>query len=183
MKKTKSLDSRLRGNDEQEKALCSTAAARMARMQIRTQPPRGVTMQPYLWIKTAHLVFVMAWMGGVFYLPRILVNLAEAGDVPAVRERLLLMGSRLYRFGHIMFGLAVVFGLTLWLHFGIAGAWLHAKLVLVAVLLAHYIVAGRWLKGVARGRALPSSKALRWFNELPVLVLVAIVYLVLAKPF
>jgi len=140
-------------------------------------------MQLYPWIKTAHLVFVMAWMGGVFYLPRILVNLAEAGDAPAVRERLLLMGGRLYRFGHIMFGLAVVFGLTLWLHFGIVGGWLHAKLVLVALLLAHYIVAGRWLKGVARGRALPSSKALRWFNEIPVFVLVAIVYLVLAKPF
>jgi protoporphyrinogen IX oxidase len=137
----------------------------------------------YLWIKTAHLVFVMAWMGGVFYLPRILVNLAEAGDEPAVRARLLLMGRRLYRFGHIMFGLAVVLGLVLWLHFGVSGGWLHAKLALVALMLAHYIVAGRWLKGVDAGRALPSSRALRWFNELPVLLLVAIVFLVLAKPF
>jgi len=137
----------------------------------------------YLWTKTAHVVFVMAWMGGVFYLPRILVNLAEAGEIPAVRERLLLMGMRLYRFGHVMFGFAVAMGLTLWLHFGITGEWLHAKLVLVALLLAHYIVAGRWLKGVARGRALPSPKALRWFNEIPVVVLVMIVYLVLAKPF
>ena len=59
-------------------------------------------MQAYLWIKTAHVVFVMAWMGGVFYLPRILVNLAEAGNEPGVRARLLLMGRRLYRFGHIM---------------------------------------------------------------------------------
>jgi putative membrane protein len=137
----------------------------------------------YLWIKTAHLVFVMAWMGGVFYLPRILVNLVEAGDEPAVRTRLLLMGRRLYRFGHIMFGLAVVLGLVLWLHFGVSGGWLHAKLALVALMLAHYIVAGRWLKGVDAGRALPSSRALRWFNELPVLLLVAIVFLVLAKPF
>jgi putative membrane protein len=139
-------------------------------------------MQAYLWTKTAHLVFVMAWMGGVFYLPRILVNLAEAGSDAAVRERLLLMGRRLYRFGHVMFGLAVVLGLVLWLHFGIAGAWLHAKLALVVLMLAHYGVAGRWLKGVAKGRALPSARALRWFNELPVLLLVAIVYLVLAKP-
>jgi putative membrane protein len=137
----------------------------------------------YLWTKTAHLVFVMAWMGGVFYLPRILVNLAEAGDEPAVRARLLLMGRRLYRFGHIMFGLAVIFGLVLWLHFGMSGGWLHAKLALVALMLAHYIVAGRWLKGVDAGRALPSSRALRWFNELPVLLLVATVFLVLAKPF
>jgi len=137
----------------------------------------------YLWTKTAHLVFVMAWMAGAFYLPRILINIAEAGDEPAVRARLVLMGKRLYRFGHVMFGFAAVLGLTLWLHFDIAGAWLHAKLVLVALLLAHFIVAGRWLKGVEAGRGLPSSKALRWFNEVPVFALVAIVYLVLAKPF
>ena len=89
----------------------------------------------YFWTKTAHLVFVMAWMGGVFYLPRILVNIAEGGDNAAVRERLVLMGRRLYRFGHMMFGFAFVLGLVLWLHFGIAGAWLHAKLAAVALLL------------------------------------------------
>ncbi len=137
----------------------------------------------YLWTKTAHLVFVMAWMGGVFYLPRILVNLAEAGAEPAVRARLVLMGRRLYRFGHVMFGFAVVLGLVLWLHFDIAGGWLHAKLALVALMLAHNTIAGRWLKGLDKGRALPSSKALRWFNEAPVLLLVGVVYLVLAKPF
>lgn len=150
-------------------------------------------MQAYTWVKTAHLVFVMAWMGGVFYLPRILVNLVEAGDDPAVRARLVLMGRRLYRFGHIMFGLAFVFGLLMWQGYRVfgdglpqmfaVGGWLHAKLALVAVMLAYYIVAGRWLKGADAGRALPSSRALRWFNELPVLLLVAIVYLVLAKPF
>jgi putative membrane protein len=142
----------------------------------------------YLLTKTAHLVFVMAWMGGVFYLPRILVNLAEAGDgqdagARAGRARLLLMGQRLYRFGHVMFGLAVVLGVALWLHFGIQGGWLHAKLALVLLMLGHYLAAGRWLKGVASGRALPSAKALRWFNEVPVLLLVAVVWLVLAKPF
>ncbi len=137
----------------------------------------------YLWIKTAHLVFVMAWMSTVFYLPRILVNLAEAGEEPAVRSRLLLMGKRLYRFGHVMFGLVVVFGLMLWLHFGIIGGWLHAKLVLVVLMLGHFIVAGRWLKAVGSGRSLPAATTLRWFNELPVLLLVAIVWLVLAKPF
>ena len=112
----------------------------------------------YLWTKTAHLVFVMAWMGGVFYLPRILVNLAEAGEDAAVRARLVLMGRRLYRFGHVMFGLAFVLGLALWLHFGIAGGWLHAKLLLVALMLAHFIVAGRWLKGAEAGTRLPSAR-------------------------
>ena len=137
----------------------------------------------YLLTKTFHLVFVIAWMAAVFYLPRILVNIAEAGESPAVRERLLLMGRRLYRFGHVMFGLAFVLGLALWLHFGIAGGWLHAKLALVALMLAHYGIGGRWLKGVDAGRPLPSATALRWFNEAPVLLLMAIVFLVLAKPF
>jgi len=140
-------------------------------------------MQGYFWTKTFHLVFVIAWMATVFYLPRILVNIAEAGDAPAVRDRLVLMGRRLYRFGHVVFGVALVFGLALWLHYHMVGGWLHAKLALVAVLLAYFIVCGRWLKGVDAGRALPSPKALRWLNELPVLLLVVIVYLVLAKPF
>ena len=155
-------------------------------------------MQIYFWTKTAHVVFVIAWMAAVFYLPRILVNLAEAGDGQiaegrAVRARLLLMGRRLYRFGHVMFGLAFVFGLALWQGWRISPralpmmfaseGWLHAKLALVALLFAYYVVAGRWLKGVEKGRALPSSKALRWLNELPVLLLVGVVWLVLAKPF
>lgn len=140
-------------------------------------------MTAYLIAKTAHLVFVIAWMASVFYLPRILVNLAEAGDSVDVRARLVLMGRRLYRFGHMMFGIAFLLGLVLWLHFGIAGGWLHAKLLLVVLILVHFIVAGRWLKGVDAGRALPSARALRWFNELPVLLLVAVVWLVLAKPF
>ncbi|GAB3389003.1 CopD family protein [Lysobacter fragariae] len=150
-------------------------------------------MQAYYWIKTAHVVFVMAWMGGVFYLPRILVNIAEAGDDAAVRARLVLMGRRLYGFGHTMFGLALLAGLTLWQGYRLfgdalpqmfaVGGWLHAKLALVAAMLAYFIVSGRWLKGVDAGRALPSSRTLRWFNELPVLLLVGIVYLVLAKPF
>ncbi|WP_372015491.1 CopD family protein [Pseudoxanthomonas sp. 10H] len=148
----------------------------------------------YLWVKSFHLLFVMAWMGGVFYLPRILVNLAEAGaQAPEVRARLVLMGRRLYRFGHHMFGLAALLGLFLWLGHrvldgfptmvGSPAGWLHAKLLLVALMLAHYIVGGRWLKGVEQGRALPSSRALRVFNELPVLALLIVIWLVLAKPF
>ena len=137
----------------------------------------------YLLTKTFHLVFVIAWMAALFYLPRILVNLAEAGNEPAVRARLMLMGWRLYRFGHVMFGLAFVFGLALWLYFGISGGWLHAKLLLVALMFVYYIVAGRKLKGVDAGKPLPSSKALRWFNELPLFGLIVVVWLVLAKPF
>ncbi|MCW5638070.1 MAG: CopD family protein [Rubrivivax sp.] len=150
-------------------------------------------MTAYLWTKTAHLLFVMAWVAAAFYLPRILVNLAEAGDDGAVRARLVLMGRRLYRFGHIMFGLAFLLGLVLWLGYrfipgyptmvGAGTGWLHAKLALVALLLAHFIVGGRRVKGIERGRALPSAKALRVFNEIPVFVLLAVIWLVLAKPF
>jgi len=150
-------------------------------------------MNAYLWTKTAHLLFVMAWVAAAFYLPRLLVNLAEAGDEPAVRARLVLMGRRLYRFGHVMFGFAFVLGLVLWLGYrvipgyptmvGAGSGWLHAKLALVALLLAHFIVAGRWVKGVDKGRALPSAKALRVFNEIPVFLLLAVIWLVLAKPF
>ncbi len=150
-------------------------------------------MQAYFWIKTFHLVFVIAWMATVFYLPRILVNIAEVGEVPAVRERLVMMGRRLYRFGHVMFGIALVLGLVLWLGYRMfadfptmvapGSGWMHAKLTLVALMFAYFIVCGRWLKGVDKGRALPSSKAMRWINELPVFALIAVVYLVLAKPF
>lgn len=147
----------------------------------------------YLWTKSLHLLFVMAWMASVFYLPRILVNLAEAGDAPAVRERLLLMAKRLYGFGHSMFGIAVVLGAVLWQGFRawpqtfpdmVAGRhWMDAKLGLVLLLLIYFIACGRLMKRARDGGALPSSIALRWINELPVLLLLVVIYLVLAKPF
>ena len=137
----------------------------------------------YPWVKTFHLVFVIAWMATVFYLPRILVNLTETQGQPETQARLLMMGRKLYRFGHNMFGIAMILGLVLWLYFGIAGGWLHAKLTLVVLLLAHFIIAGRWLKGAEKGRVLPSSFKLRLFNEAPLLLLIGVVWLVLAKPF
>ena len=116
-------------------------------------------MQSYYWIKTFHIVFVVAWMATVFYLPRILVNLAETAGQPAVSERLQLMGLRLYRFGHSMFGLAFLLGLVLWLGYKVipdfptmvapgGAGWLHAKLGLV-LLLVYFGWTGRLLKGVA----------------------------------
>ncbi len=137
----------------------------------------------YLWTKTLHLVFVIGFMSSAFYLPRILVNLAEDTGERAVQERLALMGRRLYRFGHTMFGFAFTLGLVLWLYFGIGGTWLYAKLALVLLLLAYFTWTGRMLKRAAGGGPLPTSRWLRWFNELPLLLLVAIVFLVLAKPF
>ena len=137
-------------------------------------------MQSYFWIKSAHVVLVMAFVASAFYLPRILINIVEDGVPGAVRERLLVMGRRLYRFGHVMFGLALVAGAVLVMGYGLMGGWLHAKLLLVAVMYALYIFDGRKLKAIAAGGALPSSKALRVRNELPVLLLLVIVWLVLA---
>ena len=147
----------------------------------------------YLWIKSFHVLFVIAWMASVFYLPRILVNIAEAGDEPAVRARLVLMGRRLYRFGHHMFGLAFLLGLTLWLGWRVVPGilpnvtaslhWIDAKLVLVALLLGYFSWTGRLLKRSEQGGALPSSKTLRVMNELPVLLLLGVIFLVIAKPF
>ena len=136
----------------------------------------------YLWTKSLHLLFVIAWMAAVFYLPRILVNLAEADEEPVVRDRLALMGRRLYRFGHYMFGVTVVLGLVLWLYFGVVGPWLHIKLALVALLLAYFVWSGRLLKRVAEGVPSPSARMLRILNELPVFVLLAIIWLAIAKP-
>lgn len=147
----------------------------------------------YLWVKSLHLLFVVAWMATVFYLPRILVNVVEAGDQSAVRERLLLMARRLYRFGHHMFGIAALFGIALWQGWRVwpdampaiaaAGGWLHAKLALVAVLLVFFIWAGRMTRRAVAGHALPSGRVLRVLNELPVLVLLAVIWLATAKPF
>ena len=147
----------------------------------------------YLMIKSLHLLFVIAWMATVFYLPRILVNMAETANEPVVQARLQLMGRRLYKFGHNMFGIAFAFGLVLWQGWRMFPAtlpnvtagmhWIDAKLTLVAVLLAYFIGCGRLLKRKAAGGALPSSRALRWFNELPVLLLLAVIFLVIAKPF
>jgi protoporphyrinogen IX oxidase len=144
------------------------------------------------WFEVLHILFVIAWMAAVFYLPRILVNIAEAGGEPAVERRLLLMGQRLYRFGHVMFGFLLLFGLLLWLGFRImpdllprlvSGGWLHVKLVLVVLLLGYFLHSGRLLKRVAAAGALPSGRWLRWYNEIPLVLLLGVLYLVVIKPF
>ncbi|HNV84536.1 MAG TPA: CopD family protein [Arenimonas sp.] len=137
----------------------------------------------YFWVKSLHLLFVVAWLASVFYLPRILLNINECAGQPTVQERLVLMGKRLYRFGHVMFGFAFIFGMTLWLHFGMKGGWLHAKLLLVALLFAYFIATGVMLKKSAVGDKLMSTTALRWYNELPILLALGAIYLVIAKPF
>ncbi|HSI44367.1 MAG TPA: CopD family protein [Methylotenera sp.] len=135
-----------------------------------------------LWVKAFHIIFVTSWFAGLFYLPRLFVNHAATND-QAVSDQLKLMEYRLYRFMFPLAILAIGFGLWLWLGYGISGGWLHAKISLVAILVAYHLYCGKLMKDFKLGRNKHSHVWYRWFNELPVLLLFAIVVLVEVKPF
>jgi len=137
----------------------------------------------YLWVKALHIVFVTSWFAGLFYLPRIFVNLAMVDGPGAERDRLLLMARKLWRFMQPLMWLAVALGLWLWLGYGVGGGWMHAKLAVVVVLLAYHYACGRLLRGFERDANRRSHVWFRWFNELPVVALLAAVVLVVVKPF
>jgi putative membrane protein len=139
-----------------------------------------------LWWKSFHIVMVVSWFAGLFYLPRIFVNLAMVEDGPAhdaERQRLLLMASKLYRFITPIGVLAVISGLWLWLGYGFGGGWMHAKLVLVLLLIVYHAMCHNRMEDFNRGRNTHAHVWYRWFNEVPVVLLVAIVILVVVKPF
>lgn len=135
-----------------------------------------------LWIKSLHIVFITAWFAGLFYLPRILVNLAMETDV-ATNVRLLSMARKLYRFMSILAIPALGFGVWLWLGYGFRGGWLHAKLALVVLLIGYHHSCGRLLTKFEQGKNIRSHVWYRWFNEVPVVFLLLIVVLVVVKPF
>jgi putative membrane protein len=136
-----------------------------------------------LWIKALHIIFMVTWFAGLFYLPRLFVYHAQATD-PTGSERFKLMERKLY-FGIMLPGaaLTIVFGVWLWLGYGISGGWLLAKLALVGLLIAYHVYCGKLLADFKHDRNRRSQVWLRWFNELPVLVLVGVVLLVVVKPF
>lgn len=139
-----------------------------------------------LWIKALHILFVISWFAGLFYLPRILVNLAEETH-PVARERLIGMGRRLYRFMTILMIPAMVFGIWLvvaW-RFGMGpgNGWFHAKMLLVVLLLGYHHACGSLLKKFERGTNTRSHTWYRWFNEVPVILLLLVLVLVVVKPF
>lgn len=135
-------------------------------------------------LKAFHISLVVSWFAGLFYLPRIFVNLAMVpGDSTAERNRLLLMARKLYRFMTPIGVLAVVTGLWLWLGFGFSGGWLHAKVALVALLSVYHWHCGHLLKAFETAASTRSHVWFRFYNELPVLVLFAVVFLVVLKPF
>lgn len=138
----------------------------------------------YLWIKAFHIVFVASWFAGLFYLPRLFVNLAMvAPDSHAERERLLLMARKLYRFATLLMIPALGLGVWLWLGYGVTGGWLHAKLVLVLAAVGYHHACLAQLKRFEAGRNNRSHKWFRVFNEVAVLVFAVTVVLVVVKPF
>lgn len=136
----------------------------------------------YLWIKALHIVFIAAWFAGLFYLPRIFVNLAQETN-PAAIERLQGMARRLYRFTTILMVPALLLGLWLAMTIGMKHGWLHAKLTLVVLAIGYHHACGSILKKFERGVNTRSHTWFRWFNEVPVILLLVIVILATVKPF
>jgi protoporphyrinogen IX oxidase len=140
----------------------------------------------YLWVKAFHIVFVASWFAGLFYLPRIFVNLAMVDPTShAERERLLLMARKLYRFANGLMVVALVLGLVLWLGYGIGmgQGWMHAKLLLVVGVFGYQHMCRRLLRDFEKLANRRSDKWYRVFNEVSVLLFIAIVVLVVVKPF
>ncbi len=141
-----------------------------------------------LWVKAFHIVFVASWFAGLFYLPRIFVNLAMVPpDSVAERARLLLMARKLFRFMAVLAVPAIAFGAWLWLGYGIGlgagNAWMHAKLAGVILILGYHHSCGVLLRRFEAGRAVRGHVWFRWFNEVPVLLMLLVVVLVVVKPF
>ena len=136
----------------------------------------------YLSIKALHIILVTSWFAGLFYLPRLFVNHAMVTD-KATLDRLAMMENKLYRFMTPLGILAVGLGMWLWFGFGISGGWLHLKTALVTFLIVYHLYCGRLMRAFAEGRNTRSHVWFRYFNEIPVLVLFACVFLVVLKPF
>jgi len=134
-----------------------------------------------LWVKALHIIFVISWMAGLLYLPRLFVNHAMATD-PATQAQLALMERKLFRFTTLLGVLALVFGLWLLRPWMTAG-WMHAKLTLVMGLIGFHVYCGKLVRDFAAGRNQRSHRWYRLFNEIPTLIMMAIVILVVVKPF
>jgi len=141
-----------------------------------------------LWVKSLHIIFMVTWFAGLFYLPRLFVYHALASDAPSL-ERFKVMERRLY-WGIMTPGavLTIAFGVWLWLGWfrgeeGATPRWLLAKIALVAILAGYHLWCGMLLRDFAAGRNTKSHVWFRWFNEFPTLILFATVFLVVFKPF
>ena len=157
------------------------------RQTVSVAPPIMPRMSSaYLWIKAFHIIFVATWFAGLFYLPRLLVNLAMVPpDSHAERDRLLLMARKLYRFSSGLMVAALVFGFWLWLGYGVGKGqgWMHLKLLLVVGAIGYHHVCRTLLRSFEQLANKRSHRWFRVFNEASVLLFAAIVVLVVVKPF
>ncbi len=136
-----------------------------------------------LWVKTFHVLFVISWLAGIFYLPRIFVNISAAQNASEDTARLKDMAYRLYRFCTILAALALAFGLTLWLGYGIDGTWLHWKLGFVVLLIGYHHACGIYTRRLRDGALGRSPTFFRVFNEVGVLIVLPILIFAIVKPF
>ena len=145
---------------------------------------RGGGRVVYLWVKAFHIIFMVCWFAGIFYLPRLFVHHAMSEDAPT-RERLAIMEGKLYRFVTPFMALTLLLGVwMLWLAPGLLSqGWMHGKLALVALLVFYHFRCGQLVRALAQGPTPHSHRYYRIFNELPVLALFPIVLLVVLKPF
>lgn len=137
-----------------------------------------------LWVKAFHIIFMVTWFAGLFYLPRLFVYHTLSEDSVS-RERFKVMERKLY-YGIMTPGAVLTIGFGMWLWLGWfrgAGGWLHAKLALVLMLIAYHLWCGKLLRDFRHDRNTKSHVWFRWFNEFPVIILIAAVILVVVKPF
>ena len=136
-----------------------------------------------LWIKTAHILFVMSWMAGLFYLPRIMVHYVEGNAASEDTRRLVIMAEKLFRFSTLMAFMAIITGLWLWLGYGISGDWLFIKLGLVLILIAYQVQCVRYIAQMQNHKIIQSSLFFRLFNESALIIAIPILIMVVVKPF
>ncbi|MEH6515040.1 MAG: CopD family protein [Halioglobus sp.] len=137
-----------------------------------------------LWLKAFHLIFVVCWFAGIFYLPRILVYYA-ASENPQTRQQLAVMARKLYRFVTPFMLLAIGFGLAMLatnIDYYLSAPWLWIKLVMVAILVAYHVQCGRYVRAINEDKNSHSHVYYRFFNEVPVIFLFAIILLAVLKP-
>jgi putative membrane protein len=133
-----------------------------------------------LWIKAFHIFFMVSWFAGLFYLPRLFVHHSMVDDV-ATSERLKVMERKLFFFVTPWAVLTIIFGLWLWIGYGFSGSWLVIKTILVALLVVYHVFCGVFMLDFRHDRNNRSDVFYRWFNEIPALLLLAIVFLVVLK--
>jgi putative membrane protein len=136
-----------------------------------------------LWIKAWHIIFMVTWFAGLFYLPRLFVYHSMSDDAASI-ARFKIMERKLF-YGIMTPGaaLTIFFGMWLWLGYGASGAWIHAKVTLVGLLVAYHVYCGKLLLDFKHDRNKHGHVYYRWFNEIPVIALIGIVILVVVQPF